>query len=278
MGRKPESSFQSAVSENREEREVQTMTVNGHGWMGAACALLLLPGCISQRAQQIELDVTALQDSLRIVYARQDALYERILEMDERSEEQDIDLDEIRAEHRADVADLRSQLSTTGTNLGQTEERVASLTQRFDTLDRRVEGVQTQAPGDTTRPASAAGMTQSYDRAYLDFSKGNYELAILGFSEYLKDYPRTERADNAQYWIGECYYVQGNYEPAIEAFQKVLDLHADGNKAPGAMLKIGYALIGLNRKSAAIRQLKTVMERYPGTPEAEHARAKLLSI
>ncbi len=254
------------------------MKVNWRRWFAAACAAVLFPGCISQQAQQIEQDVTALQDSLRVVYARQDALYDRFVQMNDRMDGQDARFDEFRAEHKADVADLESRVSAAETNAGQAQERMVSMSQRMETLDRRVSGARIAAPADTTRPAPLEGMSQAYDRAYLDFSKGNYELAILGFNEYLKVYPRSERADNAQYWIGECYYVQNDYPSAIEAFQRVLDRYSDGNKAPGAMLKIGYALLGLDREPDATRQLKTVIERYPGTLEAEHAKARLLSL
>ena len=67
-------------------------------------------------------------------------------------------------------------------------------------------------------------------------------------------------------------------ETALAEFRKVLDEYPEGNKAPAAMLKIGLAEASLDHESAAIRALKTVVERYPGTSEAEHARAKLLSL
>ncbi len=242
------------------------------------CTALLAPGCITQQAQQINLDIAALQDSLRTVYARQDALYEHMVQMDERLDAQDTRFEEIHAEHAADVADLESRILSTQTNADQTQDRIASLSQRMDSLDRRVSGARAPARADSAGLVALEDMGAAYDRAYLDFSKAKYQLAIQGFTDYLKNYPGTERADNAQYWIGECYYVQRDYDSAIEAFQRVLDQYPDGNKAAGAMLKIGYALLSLDREQQAIRQLKTVMERYPQTTEAEHARAKLLSL
>jgi tol-pal system protein YbgF len=247
------------------------------GWrILAACALALpLTGCLSQQAQQIQMDITALRDSLEVSYARQDALHDKLVDLEGRLSGQEDLLGRLRAEHQADVEEISGRLGAAETNEAEEENRLEHLTRRVDSLERRSPA---GVVSDSTGAAAGAGTNQAYDRAYLDFSRGNYDLAIMGFTEYLRTNPGGDRADNAQYWIGECQYVQGKYEQAIAAYQKVLDGYPGGNKAPAAMLKMGYALAALDRRPDAVRQLKTVIDRYPGTPEAEHAREKLLSM
>ncbi|MCK4547899.1 MAG: tol-pal system protein YbgF [Candidatus Eisenbacteria sp.] len=248
------------------------------GSLVAAATVLLVPGCMTQQAQMIRQDMAAMHDSLHIAIAHQEEILDEIDALSDRLDEHEDLFGQLRADHEADISDLRGENSMTRTNVADNRDRLTSLTQRLEALEHRMAGASLPAGTDTTHSVGPTEMIQAYDRAYLDFTRGKYELAIMGFSEYLKDYPNTERADNALYWIGECHYVQGDYDSAVSAFQKILDTYPKGNKAPGAMLKIALAEANRGRESAAVGALKTVIERYPGTPEAEHAKAKLLSL
>jgi tol-pal system protein YbgF len=117
-----------------------------------------------------------------------------------------------------------------------------------------------------------------YDNAYLDLSRGNYSLALLGFRDYLTKSPESELSDNAQYWIGECYYTQKDFMRAIEEFERVDHNYPLGDKVPAALLKIGYSQLQLENRDAAKETLRDLINRYPTTEEAEQARAKLSTI
>lgn len=254
------------------------MTKVGHGWAATPLLVLLTCGCVSQQAHQIEQDLTAVRDSLHVANLRHAELERRLEAVDERFDEYENLLGELRADHKTDVAELRTEATVTRTNLVDGEERLQALSLRVSALEQQASGARSAVALDTTRAAAPAGMKQAYERAYLDFTRGKYELAVLGFTEYLKDYPGTELADNAQFWIGKCHFVQGEHEKALAAFQRVLEEFPESNKAAGAMLQIGYVYAELGEEHSAIRQLKTLIERYPATPEAEHARAKLMSL
>jgi len=129
-----------------------------------------------------------------------------------------------------------------------------------------------------TAPTKPIDYTKLYDTAYDDYSRKSYSLARNGFEEYLKQFPDTDLADNAQYWVGECYYSEGNYEEAAATFKKVITMYPTGNKVPRAMLKAGFALLQLGRRDQALDMFHQVIDAYPLSAEADQARTKLKKI
>jgi tol-pal system protein YbgF len=113
--------------------------------------------------------------------------------------------------------------------------------------------------------------TQSFDA----LKAGSYSIAITGFKDFLKSYPQSSLADNAQYWLGEAYYVNHDYDSAAEAFRTVLKKWPDARKAPDALLKLGYTQLEQKQFGAARSTLAAVTQRYPGTEAAKLAADKL---
>ena len=132
--------------------------------------------------------------------------------------------------------------------------------------------------GATAGSASARGAEsaeQRYGRAFDALKAANYPAAIAGLRDFLSSHPDHELADNAQYWLGEAYYVTRDYENAITAFTTVGQRWPDSSKAPDAMLKLGYAQFELKRLPAAKQTLSQVGTRYPGTEAARLAQERL---
>ena len=98
------------------------------------------------------------------------------------------------------------------------------------------------------------------------------------FKSFYQRYPDHELADNAQYWLGEIYYDREDYPNAILAFKEVVTRHVEENKAPDALLKIGYAYIALDDPANARVFLKRVIKNYPFGESEAKARAKLKEI
>ncbi len=82
---------------------------------------------------------------------------------------------------------------------------------------------------------------------------------------FLAAYPASPLASNAQYWLGEAYYVTREYDEAITAFRKVATDWPDSRKAPDALVKIGFTQAALGRNAEARATLEDVMRRFPGT-------------
>ena len=113
-----------------------------------------------------------------------------------------------------------------------------------------------------------------YDTAYNDYLEGNYD-PILGFHQYAETYRSTELADNAVYWIGECYYRQSKFQKAIEQFDEVLTRFERSDHRPSALLKKGYAYFELGQRAQGVVHLQNVIREYAGTDEAHLANQRL---
>jgi tol-pal system protein YbgF len=127
--------------------------------------------------------------------------------------------------------------------------------------------------------ATPAGSLPSADLLYSnglrDLNGKKYDLATQEFQDYLKYYPGTELASNAEFYLGEIAYAQEDYAQAIEAYSKVIDNYPRSFKLAPAHLKKGLALVASGQKASGIRELRTVISKYPGTDEERRARAKL---
>jgi len=131
------------------------------------------------------------------------------------------------------------------------------------------------APATLPKEEPKEDIEGAYQRAYGTFKKGDYPTALKQFQAFLGTYPQSEYADNAQYWIGECYHQQGDYERAILEYEKVIKKYPKGDKVPSALLKQGFAFLNLGDRIDAKLLFQKVIKEYPQSPQAEIAAKKL---
>ncbi|HYO12842.1 MAG TPA: tol-pal system protein YbgF [Thermoanaerobaculia bacterium] len=197
------------------------------------------------------------------------------------------------ADMQVKLQDLSSQIEQLQAKLEDTNYRIAQLSQQiaatnqelrnFRNTPQPVEPVDPAAPPEQQPPPAAGGGSGAdpkalYDSAYNDYLKGSYDLALRGFQEYLDNFPNTDLADNAVYWIGESYYRQRRFRQAIEQFDSVLSRYPRSEKIPGALLKKGYAHLELGERSQGVVQLQHVIRQYPTSDEANLARQRLREV
>ncbi len=127
-------------------------------------------------------------------------------------------------------------------------------------------------------PANPADEKAAYDQAFQSLKDLRYADAAEGFQTFLARYPESEYADNAQYWLGESYYVTRNYDISLEAFNDLLQKYPDSSKKPDALLKIGYAHYELKQWDQARAALEQVKQQYPDTTLARLADNRLRSM
>lgn len=114
-----------------------------------------------------------------------------------------------------------------------------------------------------------------YNMARSDYLKGNFQLSIDGFKIYIEQFPESPFADNALYWIGECYFSQKDFEKAIEQFNQLILSYPSGDKIPAAYLKKGISFMELEKKEEALSVLKLLISKYPLEEETKIAQQKI---
>jgi len=113
-------------------------------------------------------------------------------------------------------------------------------------------------------PSAARSEADSlYSSAYTDYLAANYPLAVSGFEEYLRLFPDTDLADNAQYWIGESHYSRQQYQLARTAFLDVPRRFPDAETVPDARFKAARCLVELGDGSRAVDELTRLIREHP---------------
>jgi tol-pal system protein YbgF len=133
-------------------------------------------------------------------------------------------------------------------------------------------GAAVTAPPVALNPADER---KDYDGALEILKEGRYSEASTAFQQFLSKYPGSSYADNAQYWLGEVFYVTREFQSALGEFEKVVTVYPDSSKVADARLKMGYIHYELKDWSKARELLKQVLQSYPGTTSARLAQERL---
>jgi tol-pal system protein YbgF len=187
------------------------------------------------------------------------------------------------AELTKEVKELQAQVKSNSTDLGELKPAVNKMRDTLEsvppkkgaeiasTVVPRIEVVNKE-PSSGDRDSKAQN---AYMKAFGLFTANNYSGAVEAFGAFIKNYPDSEYAGNAAYWIGECHYTQHDYPKAVNAFNKVLTVYPKGNKVPDALLKIGYSYISMNEPGKAKAALQSLIDKYPNSQAAVKARERL---
>jgi tol-pal system protein YbgF len=117
-----------------------------------------------------------------------------------------------------------------------------------------------------------------YESSLLLYKKERFEEALNGFKSFIDEYPKSDLADNAQYWIGECYMSMKQYEQAILAFEEVIKKYPNANKTPNAMWSQAMAMKEIGDTTSTKLLLKKIIKTYPDSPEAKRAKEILSTL
>ena len=258
-----------------------------------AVAALAAVSCVStsdfERAQD---QIAELQEELSNV-RRTTAGKDEVQGVNVRIAEQTETLLRSNATLVAKVAELEDRMQNTQGSTEQTNYRLDQLAQQLTQAQRDIENIKAllaqlnvggAPPGGTAAagevnvpapPASSGNPMETYQAAYRDYQRGNFDLAIEGFREFLQGNAKSELADNAAYWIGESLFSQKKYREAIAQFDAVVNNYPRSEKVPGALLKKGYAYINVGERAQGVVQLQYVLHEHPKSQEASLARQKL---
>jgi tol-pal system protein YbgF len=271
-------------------------------WTLLTVTLTAAAGCADVSGQALQQDVAQLRqdvNSLTLAVHRGRGDTETVVgQLDRRTREQG-------TESGKQSAALNARLDALSAEVARVSARVDELSQRVETLGRGAPSggaAPIPPPARSGAPAPSvaavpppprgggASAEESYQAAYLDFSKGLYPLAVSGFRDFLRRFPDSPLADSSQYWIGEAYFsmaratasqpdkARENLEQAVQEFRKVVVAYPRGSKVPTALYKEALALVELKQTALAQARLQYLVEHFPQSEEAPLAKERLASL
>jgi tol-pal system protein YbgF len=179
------------------------------------------------------------------------------------------------------VDQLSGQLQTLNDSLDELKARLGKVTNQLEAMQQAQQSLAAQASQQAQQTQqqqqqlSVPPPDVLYNNALRDYNGGNVDLAKQEFADYVKNYPNTDLAGNAYFYLAELDFKAGDYPNAIKGYDQVLQTFPDGSKAASAELKKGMAQIEAGQKDSGIATLRHVVQRYPRTNEAMQAKDRL---
>jgi tol-pal system protein YbgF len=237
---------------------------------------------LQEQNQRLQLALVTLADALKTVSAK---------------------IDESNAATRKGFADQKLFTDAVGGDLRVLREKLDETNVRLTSLSQDVDGLREvipqggpsgavpltpadpsapQTPGGaapsagTTVPApvavvpSGTGTTPKrlYDTAYADYTAGQWSLAVQGFETYLKSYPKSDLADDAQYYVGEAYSGDAKFREAVVAYERVIRDYPQSDILPEAWYKVGNTYERLAQPDKARAAYEFAVKTFPETNDA----------
>lgn len=144
--------------------------------------------------------------------------------------------------------------------------------------DTGTKPVQPTGPASTAdKTAAAPGKKEkiAYRTAFNLLKEGRYAQSISAFEKFMKAYPNSSYADNAQYWLGEANYVSRKYKAALREFKQVLERYPESPKIGDAMLKLGFTYYELKQYDKSKKMLEQVVKQFPKSTVSRLAQTRL---
>jgi tol-pal system protein YbgF len=247
---------------------------------------------------QLMADIRMLQEQSQQLQQILGTLTDAMKQMTAKLEEQAGTTRKAFADQKLLVDNAASDLRVVREKLDETNVRITSLSQEVEALRLaipRTPAVSTSpdqalapdgsAPPETPGSSAAATPAQPpnpgvspqrlYDTAWADYAAGQWSLAIEGFRTFLRSFPRSEMADDAQFLIGDSFQLDGKFNEAVDAYDQVIKNYPTGDKVPDAYYKRGVALDRLGQSDRAKQSYEFAAKNYPDTDAGRLAKQRL---
>ena len=211
--------------------------------------------------------------------------------LDQVTQQDEAEAQELEAMGR-DISQIGMKVTQAEETIGELSRKTENVSTRLSLLTEEVTRIRTEPaaqPPEATqsvvlfgeRPETETGNVRAvYDNAlrlYHGETPQTTRQAIAEFTKVVQMNPTGDWADNAEYWIGECYYKLEEFEPALAAFQRVFN-HQGSNKYEDAQLKIGMTYRFMDRPTEAIAALRELIQKYPNSQHVALARQIIADI
>ena len=259
----------------------------------------------NKEQQQLMADVRMLQEQSQqlqnLIGALNTTLSEALKAVNARLDEQAGNNRKSFADQKLIIDTLSSDLKVVREKVDDNNVRIGSLSQEVDALRQGLQQLSASrpvavpettdgaiapgAPGDAPQNAAAppalpigTSPQRLYEQASGSYSAGLYDLAIEGFQAYIRSFPKSDMADDAQLQIGHSYLAQGKNDKAVEEYDEVIRTYPGGNAVPDAYYKKGIALADLKQLEQARAAFETVAKNFPDSTAAILARQRLTAL
>jgi tol-pal system protein YbgF len=267
----------------------------------AVCAGLAAPVAAQSKEQrQLMADLRILQEQAQVMQNLIGQLSEALKAVNGRLDEQANATRKAFADQKLTIDTLSSDLRVVREKVDDNNVRIGSLTQELESVRRAVtqinapmgpaiEGTTEAAPGEQTPgtpeapapsapPALGTSPQRAWDTAFSDYVAAQYDLAVLGFDAYIRDFPKSDMADNAQLLIGKSLMLDNKYDKAVEAFEKLIRNYPTGDAIAEAYYQKGVSLRHQGQPDKARDDFNVVVKNYPETDAASLARQAITQL
>ncbi len=247
---------------------------------------------LQEQNQQLSLALNQLTDALKAVNARLDT-------SEEFQRRRFADQEVLVKNLGSDLGTIRERTQDTDTRLRTLKDEIDALRQTFLSLPALIAQSQGSAPIDPNNPNAPpspgvsaappapvltlppeAGLSPNriFDTAFSDYTSSQYASAITGFQQLLKTYPTAERADDAQFFIGEALGNMNRLPEAIDAYNLVIQKYPTGDQVDMAYYRRGFVESLMGRNDAARATFEEVVKRFPESQGAQLAKQRLAGL
>jgi tol-pal system protein YbgF len=244
---------------------------------------------LQEQNQQLQVQLTAainaLNEALKAINSRVD---EQANTVRKGFADQGLKVDQLASELRV----VREGVSDTGVRIGQLSQELEAVRLSIPQFPSAVPGTTPPTPGDPSAvapidpsappqagmppPATGVGSPQRlFETTRADYYNGQWDLCVSGFETYLKTFPRSELAHEAQFLIGECHYMDGNHQDAVAAYNEVITNYPRSSSAANAYFKRGRAFEDLKQPERARESYEGAMKNFPESDAARLAKQAL---
>ena len=258
--------------------------------MALTLAVPSVAGAANKEHQQLMAEIRMLQEQQQQLQQMLGGLADTLKVMTSRIDSEADATRKAFADQKLLVSGVGNTVRVLREKADDTNVRLSTMTQELQALRQTVASMPSPsgapattndpAAGDPAAPAGAPGAsnispTRMYDQSYADYAAGQFDLAVDGFQAFIRTFPTSPKAAEAQLYIGYSLYNAGRNTEAIAALQKVISDYPQSGSVSSAYYKLGLTYEALKQPDNARKAFETVVQKYPNSSDGVMAQQAL---
>ena len=227
---------------------------------------------------RLQSEIRAIQadasESNRRLNERIDGMHSLLTQLNDEIASSNIALTRLGATFNNRTEDARGQEMSLLSEIRELSQKIDDLSIGYSVLSQQFNDYRLQS---TMRTGSASSLSAEtmFNQAMRDYTQGDFDMAIEGFTAYVDTYPGGDTAARALLYIGESYSSINRLREAADAFTRLINGYPQTSVVPPALYKRARIEIALQEQDNAIADFRDIIERFPNAPEADLARVEI---